>query len=310
MNWIEACVSTTGPAADAVSDLLMRHGAKGSQIIDRDDVPSGEGSLRYGALYGEELRDQMPEDVQVKAWFASREDLDLALLGLEKLPGQLGFDPGSLAVLVTQVQEEDWAENWKKYYKPFRVGRRLVVQPVWEDYSAQEDDLLILMDPGMAFGTGSHETTRLCLALMEKHAKGGRGLDIGTGSGILSIALARLGCNEVLGVDLDPVAVSSARQNVQRNGLEQAITIKEGDLAGKVSGSYDFIVANILADIVIDLAGQVGGILAKDGLFLCSGIIRDREADVQQALDKLGFTLADRLNEGEWVALLFKAAHA
>ncbi|NLW20557.1 MAG: 50S ribosomal protein L11 methyltransferase [Clostridiales bacterium] len=311
MDWIEASVSTTTQAADAVSEALIRAGAKGSQIIDRADIPQAEAGPGYGELYSQALRDSLPADVQVKAWFASPEHLLLARSAISQLAGILGTAAGRLELRSRQVRDEDWAENWKRYFKPLRVGRRLVVRPVWETYDRQPHDLVIDMDPGMAFGTGTHETTRLCMEMIEAHFAGGSALDIGTGSGILAIALARLGADQVLAVDLDPVAVKAARENIARNGLAQRIQVRQGDLTGGISGQqFNLVCANILADVILSLAPDVRPLLAAGGRFLASGIIRERARDVEDALTGLGFSLLDQRQEGEWVALLFGVADA
>lgn len=310
MKWLQASVSTTTIASDAISEVLMRYGAKGTQILDRADVPDEDIEHGYGALFGPELKEGMPEEVQVTAWFSCHEDLVQAQTAVLQLADLLRIDSGSLSVSVTQVQDEDWSGNWKKYYKPIRVGKRLVIQPVWESYQPVSDDLVILMEPGMAFGTGTHETTRLCMTMLEEHYKYGKALDIGTGSGILAIALAKLGSPEVLAVDIDPVAVRIAQNNVALNNVSAQVTVKTGDLAKDVFGTFHFITANILADVVIKLVNPLHSLLSKDGFFLASGIIKEREQDVIVAFSNAGFHLLHRQEEGEWVALLFGATHA
>lgn len=310
MEWLQARVSTNTLAADLVSEKLISHGAKGTMIEDRADVPNADTTQDYGSLYGTEVRDAMPVDVQVTAWFANQEDLFQAQAALAALLDHPPFEVGSLAFQVDQVQDEDWAENWKQYYKPLRVGKHLVVQPSWEPYQALPDDVVIKMDPGMAFGTGTHETTRLCLMALEEHYQGGSALDVGTGSGILAIALAKLGAQQVLAIDLDPVAVRAAAENVRRNQVQGQVQVLQGDLTQDVSGSYDFVCANLLADIVIRLASPLVSLLSSQGQILASGIIKDREQDVLAAFAQHGYPLVKRQEEGEWLALLFGSPHA
>ena len=193
MNYTEATISTTTQGAEIVSDLLMRLGAAGTQILDRADLPDPNKPTANWELMDQSVIDAMPEDVQVKAWFD-----DDALKNITKaLPEQLsllkGPGMGALSLSFVGVKEEDWAENWKQYYKPFRLGDHMVVKPTWEPWDTQEGDLIIEIDPGMAFGTGTHETTAMCVGLIEKYSHGGSLLDVGTGSGILAIAAARLG---------------------------------------------------------------------------------------------------------------------
>lgn len=307
MDWIEITISTNTEGADIVSEALLRQGAVGTQIIDRADVPDPSKPNGFWELIDPKMIDEMPEDVQVKAWFESVE----ALRGLENclkaLPGLTGMDLGTLAVSQQGVQEQDWSECWKQYYKPFRAGKHLVIKPSWENWNAAPGDLIIELDPGMAFGTGTHETTAMCVEMIEKHYHGGKVLDVGTGSGILAIAAARLGADSVLGVDIDPMAVRVARENVEKNGLSREIDIRQGDLvAGLENVRCEFAVANILADVIALLAAPLKAHLTANATFVCSGILKEREQDVVDVLTKNGYQLFDRMQKGDWVAL---AAH-
>ena len=307
MDWIEITISTNTEGADIVSEALLRQGAVGTQIIDRADVPDPSKPNGFWELIDPKMIDEMPEDVQVKAWFESVE----ALRGLENclkaLPELTGMDLGTLAVSQQGVQEQDWSECWKQYYKPFRAGKHLVIKPSWENWKAAPGDLIIELDPGMAFGTGTHETTAMCVEMIEKHYHGGKVLDVGTGSGILAIAAARLGADSVLGVDIDPMAVRVAQENVEKNGLSREIDIRQGDLvAGLDNVQCQFAVANILADVIALLAAPLKAHLTANATFVCSGILKEREQDVVDVLTRNGYRLFDRMQKGDWVAL---AAH-
>ncbi len=307
MDWIEITISTNTEGADIVSEALLRQGAVGTQIIDRADVPDPSKPNGFWELIDPKMIDEMPEDVQVKAWFESVE----ALRGLENclkaLPGLTGMDLGTLAVSQQGVQEQDWSECWKQYYKPFRAGKHLVIKPSWENWDAVPGDLIIELDPGMAFGTGTHETTAMCVEMIEKHYHGGKVLDVGTGSGILAIAAARLGADSVLGVDIDPMAVRVAQENVEKNGLAKEIVIRQGDLVAGLDGvRCEFAVANILADVIALLAAPLKAHLTENATFVCSGILKEREQDVVDVLTRNGYQLFDRMQKGDWVAL---AAH-
>ena len=304
MDWIEITISTNSQGADIVSEALMRQGAVGTQIIDRADVPDPDRPNGYWELIDRKMLDDMPEDVQVKAWFESLEALRGLDACLRALPGLTGMELGTLKATTQGVHEQDWAECWKQYYKPFRAGRRLVIKPSWESWNAQPGDLLIELDPGMAFGTGTHETTAMCVEMIEKHYRAGRVLDVGTGSGILAIAAARLGAKSVLGVDIDPMAVRVAKENVEKNGLSGIVDIREGDLVAGLDGVVcDFAVANILADVIALLAAPLRRHLSASALFVCSGILREREEDVKKVLAENGYILFDRMQKGDWVAL-------
>ena len=308
MDWIEITISTNTLGAEIVSEALLRQGAVGTQIIDRADVPDPSKPNGYWELIDPKMIDEMPEDVQVKAWFESLEALRGLEAILKALPDMAGFYLGTLAVSQQGVQEQDWSECWKQYYKPFRAGKRLVIKPSWEHWEAQPDDLIIELDPGMAFGTGTHETTAMCVEMIEKHYRGGKVLDVGTGSGILAIAAARLGAKQVLGVDIDPMAVRVAQENVEKNGLSDVIEIRQGDLvAGLDGGKCEFAVANILADVIALLAAPLRGHLTEDALFVCSGILQEREQDVRDVLAQNGYQVFDRMQKGDWVALAARA---
>ncbi|HIV43194.1 MAG TPA: 50S ribosomal protein L11 methyltransferase [Candidatus Faecalibacterium avium] len=201
------------------------------------------------------------------------------------------------------VAQEDWQNGWRKYYHPMEIGRRLAVVPSWQAYDT--DRVKLLLDPGLAFGTGGHETTSLCLeALDELTAGGERVLDIGTGSGILAIAALKLGAACAEGVDIDPVAVRTACENAALNGVAGQFTGLVGDLSDKASGTYQIITANIVANAIISLAPAVPGLLAEGGHFIASGIIDTRAQEVAQALAKAGLTIAQRKDKRGWVCFV------
>ena len=302
MDWIEISITTNTEGADIVSEALMRAGAKGTQIIDRADVPDPSKPSGYWELIDPALIEQMPEEVIVKAWFQDAAQIAPIAESLAQLPALAGFDLGGLMLSSNAVLEKDWAEYWKRFYKPFRIGSHLVVRPTWEEYQAQEQDVVIDLDPGLAFGTGTHETTALCAELIEQYYTGGTVLDVGTGSGILALAAARLGADDVLAIDIDPLAVRTARENVEKNRLNDKITVRQGDLLEGAMGPYNFAVANILADVIIMLSDPLRRALKPGGIFVCSGIIRDREEDVRQALLQNDYRIIDTRHRGEWVA--------
>lgn len=203
------------------------------------------------------------------------------------------------------VNEEDWANSWKAYYKPIKIGERLVIVPAWEKYTPAEGELIVRMDPGMAFGTGTHETTRLVIKLLETYTKEGcRMLDVGTGSGILAICASKLGAGECRAYDIDPMAVRVANENIKDSGLTN-ITCEVSDLLRQVDKSkpYDLICANIVADIIIRMTPDVGELMHKDTVLLASGIIMERSDDVVECFEKHGFCIVERLEENGWCGL-------
>ena len=309
MDWMEAVVHTTTMGADLVSDVLMNAGAVGTAIEDRYDVTSSKKEDGMWDMIDEDVLRHMSEDVLVKAYFKDDQSAkETLLLVQEKLREigrmDLGFDLGSLVVEHTSVHEQDWAENWKKYYKPFRAGEHLVIKPSWEPYEAKDGDLVLELDPGMAFGTGTHETKFMCMEQLERYVKPGcRAIDVGCGSGILALAAAKLGARDVLAIDLDELAVKVAAENTVKNGLSDVVRVKHGDLLENSEEQADVIVANIIADVICFLCGPAKKHLLPGGVFICSGIIREREDDVQRALAQAGYTVCNRLAKGEWVCL-------
>ena len=209
-------------------------------------------------------------------------------------------------VEVVSVEQSDWANNWKKYYKPIRVGKSIVIKPSWEPYEKQDGDVIVELDPGMAFGTGTHETTRLCMELLERFVTPETTvLDVGCGSGILSITSLLLGAKSIVGVDIDPVAVDVAVENGERNGFcPPRYVIKKGNLADETEGMFDIAVANIVADAIKMLAPDVKRFIKPEGYFICSGIIEDRIDDVKECLNSLGYNIIEVLRQGEWAAML------
>lgn len=250
----------------------------------------------------EELLKKDKTKVSISGFVEGNEDI-FGLL--EKLKLML---PAKSTVEVISVNEDDWANNWKKYYHTIKVGEHLVIKPSWIDYEKKPGDIVVELDPGMAFGTGTHETTRMCMAHLEKYIdKNSRVLDIGCGSGILSITSVLIGAKSVLGVDIDPVAVKTAKENGEMNGfLPPVYNIKRGDLVSEAEGKYDVVVANIIADVIISVCPDVKDFVSENGVFISSGIIVDRKDDVKDAFLKNGYTIIDEKNEGEWVSFVCK----
>lgn len=201
------------------------------------------------------------------------------------------------------VNDAAWADNWKKFFKVTEIGEKLVIRPSWEEYDNKSGRVVLSIDPGAAFGTGTHATTRMCLSLVEKYVKENCDvLDIGSGSGILSIAAALLGAKKVDGVDIDPVAVKVSNENAVINNVQNIVNFKKGDLLEEISGKYDVICANIVADVIISLLETVEQFMKPETVFLCSGIIDIREEDVKCAFQKFGFKILDEFESENWRA--------
>ncbi len=205
------------------------------------------------------------------------------------------------------VEDKDWAENWKKYYKPIEIGEKFVIKPSWESYKNIENKLVIEMDPGMAFGTGTHESTYMCIELLEKYMETKNEVyDVGCGSGILSIVAHKLGAKKVTAIDMDPTAVKVAKQNITNNSMEETIKVLEGDLLSIVNSKVDLVVANILAEIIISMIKDVKLLLKKDGIFISSGIIVEKAKTVEKELIESGFEVLEIKRKNSWVAIVAK----
>ena len=205
------------------------------------------------------------------------------------------------------VEQEDWQNGWRKYYHPMEIGSRLAVVPSWQQYDT--DRVKLILDPGLAFGTGGHETTSLCLEALDEQVRGGeRVLDIGTGSGILAIAALKLGAASAEGVDIDPVAVRTAGENAALNGVQDKLTVLVGDLSDKASGTYDIITANIVANAILSLAPAVPGLMAEGATFIASGIIDSRKDEVITGLEKAGLSVVEVKEKRGWECIVCKKA--
>ena len=309
MDWMEYTVLTTTEASDLISQIPMDAGSAGTMIEDKNDVALNQRPEGQWDIIDEAIAQRIGDDVKVTGYYEVDEKLRDRLLHIESELNRLkcldlGMDLGKLETRAHSVAEEDWTESWKKAFKPFRLGEHMVIKPSWEHIDTRPGDHIIEIDPGMAFGTGTHETTGMCVRLVEKYVESGQEVvDIGTGTGILAIAAAHMGAEHVLATDLDAVAVRVAAENVKINGFEGAIDVRCGDLLEVVDERADVVIANIIADVIIGLAAPVKPHIAKGGIFICSGIAVNRLEDVLSALNDAGYQVLDTLIEGEWAAV-------
>ena len=308
MDYAELIVHTTTAGSDTVSDVLMDAGASGTMIEDKADIPDPAKPHGIWEIIDPKLLDSMPEDVLVHAWFEENPALPTLI---ENITGRLSAlretmsDVGSLRVETRSVNDKSWADVWKKYFKPFYAGQHLVVKPTWEPFDPAPGDRVIEIDPGMAFGSGTHETTGMCLSILEENIHGGEEIiDVGTGSGILAIGAALLGAGHVLAVDIDPDAVKVAVENVANNHVQDIVSVQQGNLLEKVDAVCDICVANIISDIIISFAAPLMSHIRPGGLFICSGIVSLRGDEVAQALLDAGYEILQRYTRGEWTAFL------
>jgi len=307
MKYIELQVVTTSEASDAVSEVLYDEGASGVLIEDPNDFRMLNRDEKRWDYVEEELLMQLGEDTRVKGYFLTEDFSEEKLKSIGLRIGRLdeyGLDKGKGIITTREVNDEDWATAWKKYYKPAKIGERVVIKPTWEVYDATPGEVIVELDPGMAFGTGTHETTMMCVKLLEKHvAKGCTVFDVGCGSGILGITAARLDAGKVVCVDIDEVSCKVSRENAEMNKVTKKLDIRCGNLLDVVSDRADVIVANIIADIIISFSEDAMGFLKEGGIFISSGIIRDRRDDVLIKLREEGFRILEVLEMGEWCAI-------
>lgn len=293
-RWLELSLDAANEAVDAVAEVIRSHGIDGIAVEPRL-VPGNDEKFTIGEG-PTVVRAYIPMDQESGGRVL---ELDTALWHLRAF----GLAPVS-ELRTREVEEEDWANAWKEHFHPLRIGRRIVIRPSWRQFDARPSDVVVDLDPGMAFGTGLHPTTRMVLEAMENRVPiGGRVFDVGTGSGILAVAAAKLGAGEVLAVDSDPVAVRVAAENAALNGVGGVVTVRQGS-AESGTGDYDVVLANIVASVIAGLAHQLAARLAASGTLIASGIIAERRSMVDAALAEARLDVIETRRSGDWRCLI------
>lgn len=348
MRWHEITIHTRDEVVELIADAFHEMGA-GGVVIEESGSLNKQRDTSLGQWYELPLNDIPEGEAIVQAYFAETENAAALVNELMErvrfVREELGYDTGPAEVKTRLVDEEDWANNWKQYYKPLRISQRLTIKPTWETYEPEDpEELIIELDPGMAFGTGTHPTTSLCLRTLEREvAPGDDVIDVGTGSGVLAIAAAKLGARRVLALDLDPVAVSSAAENVRLNGLADRIAVVQSDLLGVLRGTeaiaepwtadpgsggaqpdgrggetggkvrdlgvrlpVRLVVANILAEIILLFIRDVYEMLQPGGIYIASGIFKNKEDEVERGLLEAGFDIVRKERDQDWIAFVAK----
>ena len=317
MKWLELHIDTMPAGIDAVTELLASCGVDSLMVDEEGEFRDFlENNRQYWDYVDDKLLDEKRGKCRV-TFYLTEDDAGFATLGQVRilLSALKKQHPEYAPLLLTMenVADEDWENNWKQFYKPMEIGERLLVVPEWEQTEDSERVKLIL-NPGLTFGTGSHATTRLCLTALDALIRGGeKVLDLGCGSGILSIAALRLGAARAFACDVDPTCVNVAYENAALNGVDRdRYTVRAGDVTAdrelqrEFGGDYDVVVANIVADVIIALAPRVRPLLKAEGVFLCSGIIDERAAEVKQKLTDAGWTVAEERSSEGWFSYLCK----
>ncbi|HBO46716.1 MULTISPECIES: 50S ribosomal protein L11 methyltransferase [Pediococcus] len=310
MKWTEIIVQTSNEAVEAVTNILETAGSKGVKIEDAEDYKKLRAG-RFGEILNLADIPHIKSGASVTGYYPESIKVDDLLPQIKHQVDQLisfGLDPVPANVLQKPLEETEWQTAWKKYYHPVRITRYLTVVPDWETYKKTADEEKILkLDPGMAFGTGTHPTTQLCLQALEMYLRGGEELiDVGTGSGVLSIAASKMGAGKIRAFDLDQVAVDSAVENLKLNPDVKNIEIKPNDLLEGIQVQADVVVANILAEIIEPLVPQAKKYLKPGGLFITSGIIKDKLNLILDDLQKDNFEIIEVLQMKDWRAIVAK----
>ena len=300
MDWTEICITVGISELEKACAIVSMVSSAGLLIEDYSDIEQGVMEVAHIDLIDADLLNKDRATADIKIYIPIEESPDEYIKFIGSQCEQSGIE---IKISACGVMEEDWATAWKAYYHPIELSDKLAICPSWESYTPKDGQQVITLDPGMAFGTGTHETTRLCLEILEKYLKPGSSmLDIGCGSGILSIAAKALGSGRTVGIDIDPVAVRVANENAACNSFGD-IEFICGDLAADISGKFDIVCANIVADVIIRLAPELGALMNDDGVCVLSGIIDERKDDIIWALMQSGLVPFHTVEKNGWVAI-------
>lgn len=314
MKYIQVKITTTHEGAEILTGVLMNAGINDISIHDPDEIRAMLDCVSEGECYDSlQVPDNDDRDVTLSVFLPDTKEGIRKASEIKQRVGRVREDIGGLIdlgwldVTASTTDDASWRDKWKDYFVPFRVTESIVVKPTWRKYEPLPGDLVIELDPGMAFGTGSHETTSLAMKMMEKYIKkGDRVLDVGTGSGILCIAAKLLGASDILGTDIDTEAVRTARDNIKLNCADDSARVIECDLVEGIDCTADVVVANLLADLVMTLSDYVKKHMSDDAVFISSGILTKKRRVVEDHMESVGLEVIDSMTDGEWTSLAAK----
>ena len=308
MKWCEISIQTSHEAVELIAEIFRDLGASGVVIEDpelvNDYITSGKWDYTDIPIAKE------TEVVVEKAYLPVNGELEGRIQTLQqeiKALASRGVNTAPAVLTTAELQDEDWSDTWKQYFHTEKPGERVVIKPTWEEYEPKDDEVIIELDPGAAFGTGTHATTSMCIRQLERLVKPGMTVfDVGTGSGILSIISAKLGAKNIQAVDYDDSVLKIVEENLEQNNVQDIISVAQSDLMQNVHGKAELVIANIIADIIIRLFDQLDEHLEQGGTLLTSGIIEDRIEDVLAAAEKHGYGVVERLESKGWACITFK----
>ena len=310
MKYTQIDIDLTHEAIEPALSKLLEIGITDTVVqdpLDIDDLINKKNQYDWDYI-DDSVLDMKNQSPKVTIYLEGVDEGLSKVAEIKQAMAQLKVELGSLEVTYQILDDADWKDNWKEYFKPSKISEKIVVKPTWYDYELQPGELLVEIDPGMAFGTGTHETTSLCVKMMEKYMKpSDKVLDVGCGSGILSIVGALLGSRDILGVEIDPVAVEVAKENVELNGVSDIVKIQEGDLTKGLDYKADLVVANLMADLVMLLSKDVMKHMTPGGIYISSGILNEKVAAVSEVIEEAGFEIVEVRADGMWSVIVARA---
>lgn len=308
MKWLEVQIKTTAENEEIVSEILYKYGATGLAIEDPNDIVEFSKNVKDWDFIDSSLTDNPSEGILIKAYYSLEngimDQVELIREEIEIFPINKSEKPyGQISTF--EVDDSDWSDNWKKYFSTLTIGDHIIIKPSWEPYEEKDGDIVIVLDPGMAFGTGTHETTKMCAEALNKYEKPDSIVfDIGCGSGILSIVAAKLGAKKVTAIDLDEMCIKVSLENVENNNVKDTVDVKLGNLLDVIEGKADIIVANIVAEVIVEITGYLKKYLEPNGLFISSGIIVEKISLVKDALITNGFNIIEVNENNGWASIV------